>query len=1280
MITFQSDAKLPPVAGRGGGKGGGKGGDQTQPNTYRSNARARLIEAISEGPIHGLVDGARSIFFEQTPLQNEDGSYNFKDVRWIEHKGSADEGYFNGHTAVETPFSVETQVKKATGAVQRTIVDENADAVRVIVRVPALTKQDDKGLKRTDLHYEIDVRANNGSWTTAVSNSLRNEKAMSPFQIAHRIDLPANGSPWDVRVRRVTDDSADDKLQNDLYWEGYVVLVEGKFTYPFTAAVGMELNAEEFGTNIAPRAFHVKGLLVHVPSNYDPIARTYTGIWNGTFKIAWTNNPAWVFYDLLVNNRYGLGEFISPEIVDKWSLYTIAQYCDQMVPSGYKNGDTGTDIYEPRFTYNGVINTRDEAFFVLQSITQAWRGMAYWALGKVFATADMPADPVRLVTPSNVIGGEFDYSGTALKARHTVVQVKWNDPDDFYRPSTEIVIDTQLLHKHGWREKSVQLRGCTSRGLAHRYGKWIIDSEQHETETLTYSASWDHAELRPGDIIAVSDPRKAMIRAGGRLVDYKNLVATLDAPFDFNEGEIYRLILTMPDGQLETRDILAFLDDQTVRIASEFTKEPKPDAIWTITGTDIAPRQYRVLSIDESEPNVFKVTSLAHDPMKFARIEHGITFEPLPYSRPSKASLPPANLRVTEEGYVSNGQTFTTLTVSWSPPQNFLARGYVVTVDTPEDGRVQLGTTANAFFEMRNTGAGEYTFYVQTVSYQGVLSEPAAITFQANGPTGFTLPTVTDLQLVDRPESDEFIGRDVAIRWQNKFARVLGAEPTNEASPHYMFNVVKIFVAETNELLREERVSGESYIYPYLANRADNARIGRNFASRRLRIEVTVSDIFGRTSLPASRVFLNAPPAAIAPSYAVLGSTIFLNWAEVTDDDFAGVILHRSKTPGIDVDTGAPYYTGMTNSLTIPGNEENTTYYFRLAAYDGFGKDALNWSSEFSIMALQNGGDFEPPEVPDGLELTSHIETVAGVIQRQVLVALLDDATDEDFIYFDYRIKQNGGNWVSFASSSPRHEWTVLPEQTYTVVARAVDKAGNTSGWCEEVVHTTPACPELAHLINGGSVAIEGGKIKIQGETMLSDWRRAGDLTKIDGGAVSANTIEANKLTIGNRGVQTEGLEFEHNTPATNQLTWSGGAIRFIGDDGNVHARSIVGGTAQWTTGVLYVYWVKNAEELSFSTNPTLAFAAHCVVLAAYRGGRDLNVEYGRTIIDGSAIKTGTIETDQLKAGAVTATTMSVTSLSSISGNMGVLVAGRAQSVDGKFVIDLTNKFISIEV
>ena len=1514
-----------------GRKGGGKT-PKNEPNTIRTRGRARFVEIISEGPIEGLVDGAHSIYFDQTPLLAPDGTSNFENVNWEFHRGTPDDGYFYGQNAVETPVQVDVQVKNNATPVSRTIVEQNADAVRVIMRVNALFKQSSKGeLRKTSLSYAIDVRGNEGTWQEAIKNTI-NEKSTSPFQIAHRIQLPYGGSPWEIRVRRLTEDKdpKNDDLQNDLYFESYVILVEGKFIYPHTAAISIDVNAEDMGSSIPARAYHVRGLQIQVPSNYNPYTRRYDGIWDGSFKIAWTNNPAWIFYDLVTNDRYGLGEFISADVIDKWSLYTIAQYCDQMVPSGYKNANTGEDIYEPRFTFNGVINSQDEAYFVLQNITKAWRGMAYWAYGQVFATADMPSDPVKLVTPANVIKGEFEYSGTAIKARHSVIMVKWNDPKDFYAPATEAIIDNDLLAKYGWREKSLQFQGCTSRGLAHRYGNWIIDSEQHETETITYKAGWDHANIKPGNIIAVSDPNKANIRAGGRIARHDNLTVTLDAPFEANENQSYQLMLSMPDGTIETRPIAAFIDNKTLRVASAFSQTAVDNAVWTIKGTDITPRLYRVLDIKEEDKNTFTISCLFHDPRKYDRIEKGIVFEPLPYDRPSKTSLPPKNLTVKETGYVMNGQSYQMLTLSWTPPEAFLQRGFLVSVDTPDDDHQVLGITQDTYKVLNDVRTGKYKFYVQTVSYAGVLSKAAELEYDALGASGYPLPTVSNIELVDDPSSTQFKGRDLRIRWHNNLAQSMNSAPSNAPSPHYHYNIIKIYNTQTGALLRQERVNGDAYTYTYEANSSDNEIKGHPGACRSLRVEIVLYDVFGRNSEPGVATFYNPPPEAIAPIYQVNGSVIYMGYERPKDNDFEGVILYRSEASGINVSTTAPFYDGTENPIVVMGKPD-TTYYFKIAGYDAFGKDDLNYSTEFAIHTLFDI-DVTPPKTPDNLIVNS------AIINNSARVSIKWNAnTEDDLAGYDLQIKElPDGNWVSVLSVDNSYEFDSKSGLTYQCRVRARDKAGNVSPYTSIVEHKvavdnvapakptdfkvlsglnalwlswvnptdtdfshvevyesstknitdakliaqvsgitfsrsgleplqtlnywlravdtsdnksdytdvitattakwpdpkryqitgltlTPNKPEKntlhwtdckityaqpgeagvtksiktdtakwtkdvlylyyveeddhfrtttnmsqvfiergypiaayhgendirqidgkvmidgnsiiaetigakqlvvndavitnsvqirdaiiddakitdldaskikansvisdsikvgddttlgamknpADLINGGATLIDPGKILVAGKTTLADWRTGGDKTEINGGKIAANTIQANSLVIGSRGIVVDGLTFQHNSPSANNVSWSDGVISYTNDNGLVKSVNINKGSATWFVQTLYVYWVRDENYLRTTTDFNVANQNNTVVLATYRGGIYLFAAYGRTIIDGNQISTGTITAEQIKAGAIGAQQISANAISSEHIAAGAITARHisANQINGDSII-----------
>lgn len=936
---------VPVVQGEGGG-GKKSGGGKVTANNLQSLARARFVELISEGEIVGLVNGARSIFFNQTPLQNADGSFNFDNVTWQQRRGLPDDEHLKGHQAVEQVTSVETEVAVSTGSVVRTIVQPNADAVRVIIRLNALFTTDDKGnINNHSVSYNIDMRPSGGTWATMVAQNISNRKSSSPVQIAHRIELPPGHTSWEIRVSRTSPDDTVEKNQSTISWESYVTLVEGRFTYPHSALVAMEVNAEDLGGQIPPRAFEVKGLRINIPTNYNPETRVYTGIWNGSFKTQWTNNPAWIFYDLIVNNRYGLGEFVNVNEIDKWGLYQIGQYCDGMVPSGFKT-PLGADIMEPRFTFNGIISSREEAYFALQKITTAFRGMGYWAIGQYFATADMPEDPVLVVAPANVIGGKFTYSSTAMKARHNVALVRWNDPQDFYRPATELVIDEASLQKNGWREKRLDFLGCTSRGLARRYGKWVLDTENNETETVEYQASFDHANLRPGHIIAITDPRKASMRMGGRIVSHVGNVVTLDQDFTLTGGVTYQIYLTMPDGQLALANVVNRPGPGQLTIAA-LGQQAMPGSVFVISASNLRPKTYRVLTVKEVSENIFSVSAMEHDPNKFARVEQNLVLEDIPYAV-ERVSQPPTALSAIQNTYLQDGSVRTRLVVSWSPPAGTVVRSYVISILGPIDNASPYAVTQQNSIDINDLDPGTYTIRITTVNRIGQSSSPAQITVVVTGSVTLANFLVTNLENLDNPGSLIFRGDSPSIRWVNNFPVAEDSTQIVTTSPMYDYNRVRIYDAPTSTLLRTVNVVGNSFTYGIDLNRQDSLTAGLNGARRNLRFDVDIKDINGTFS-PVATISLNNPaPAALTPAISVELASAYVSWSAIDDEDFRGVRAWIQPTPSFDPLVTIPTFDGPGGAFTYKGNPGSTVY-LRIGAYDAFSKSDMTISGPFTI-------------------------------------------------------------------------------------------------------------------------------------------------------------------------------------------------------------------------------------------------------------------------------------------------------------------------------------------
>lgn len=503
----------------GSGKGGGS---QRAPveaeNDLFSNAVAKVIDLLGEGEMYGLSDRTnpqKCIYFDDVALMNSDGSFNFEGVTIQERLGTPDQTPATGFSEIESTISINQEVTDVASP-QWVVSDTDIDAIRVVIRVPALYTQDleNGDLLRHSVGLKIEVKQNDeASWDEIINTTIEG-KTNSPYQRAYHIPLSGYSGtdyPLTVKVTRTTEESEASTTQDSFFVDNYVEIQEEKLSYPDSAYVAITINAEQFGDRIPRRSYKVKGLKIQYPSNYDPDTREYTGLWDGTFLEGWCNNPAWVLYDVLTNTRYGLGNDILPSQVDKAALYSIGVYCDEMVDDG-KGGQ------EPRFAINAVINERKEAFTVINAIVTVFRGMAFWSAGGVSFSGDMPKDAVRVVTPANVLNGDFNRSGIALKARHSAVLVTWNDPEDLYKQAIEVVEDANLIDRLGWQQLEVVAFGTTSRAQAIRMGKWILDSEANETETITFTAGFDHADVRPGDILKISDPVQVGARLHGRVM------------------------------------------------------------------------------------------------------------------------------------------------------------------------------------------------------------------------------------------------------------------------------------------------------------------------------------------------------------------------------------------------------------------------------------------------------------------------------------------------------------------------------------------------------------------------------------------------------------------------------------------------------------------------------------------------------------------------------------------------------------------------------------------
>ncbi|MGP7732923.1 TipJ family phage tail tip protein [Oceanimonas smirnovii] len=618
----------------GGGKGGG-GSARTpreQADNLKSRQRAQIVDVLCEGPILGPVNGLNSALLDDTPVENENGSINVPglDITW--RNGSQVQDVMP-IAAVENEVSVGIEVKRLTPVV-RSITNENVDRIRVTVGVPALVKTDpEKGDRvRTSVAYRIE-RGIAGVWSVVHEDEIKDGKTKVPYTRSYDVARPGQSGNWSVRVTRITPDSTSDLLQNKTVFYSYTEVVDAQLTYPNTAVVGLRFDSENF-QNIPRRNYHIRGRIIRVPSNYNLETRAYTGIWDGTFKLGWTNNPAWIFYDLCTDERVGVGRQLLGFEPDKWALYQIARYCDELVDDGFGGR-------EPRMTCNLYLTSQRQAYDVLYDLASVFRGMPVWDGLTMSVSQDRPQDSVWQYNNSNVVDGRFEYQSSARKARHTAVQVEYVDPDSGWEKNTEYVQDDELVARYGLNVLKVQAFGCTSRGQAHRTGRWILVTEKYERQSVSFATGAEGLIALPGDVIDTVDNDYAGARLSGRVKSVDANVVVLDAP------------VALPDGM----NYIHYLDAQSrvqrVRIMSPASGETdtlvlqsdpvgiQPWDTFNLATAQLAPRKWRVMSMSENrEQGTWQYSCVQHVPEKHAIIEEGIKFEPGPTTI-NGGSLPP---------------------------------------------------------------------------------------------------------------------------------------------------------------------------------------------------------------------------------------------------------------------------------------------------------------------------------------------------------------------------------------------------------------------------------------------------------------------------------------------------------------------------------------------------------------------------------------------------------------------------------------------------------------
>lgn len=726
------------IAGAGGKKSSGSSRTPVEADdTVNSRAMASILDLLGEGVIGGLVDGAKSIFIDDLPILNEDGSPNFSGITWDFRDGSQDQTPMAGFDFVETPKSVNIQLKR-THDVTIAIDNDEADRVRVILKFPSLRSVDKKtgDTNGTTVKYKFQIANGDNAFKDAIaegestSEVTLTAKKTGVYYRSYELKLPKPGRAYKIRVIRITEDSNTQYIFNDTWVDSIGEIVDTPMNYPNSALVGLKVNSEQFGSSMPSRSYLVRGLKIRVPSNYNENTNTYIGVWDGTFKLLSSSNPAWILFDVLTNARYGLGQFVSESMIDLGQIYQIGRYCDEEVDNGFGGK-------EKRFAINTQITSRQDAYRLIQDIAGAFRGMVFWAGGMVNVMQDSPSDPVMMFTNANVKDGMFSYKGSARKDRPSVALVTYNNKEDGYKQNIEYVEDQEAMRRYGERKTEVVAFGCTSRGQAHRVGLWLLYTARMESDVISFTAGLDASFLMPGETVLIQNKYRAGKRNSGRIVAFTKNSITLDAPVTLNKAGSYIRILNQ-EGEIVERDILETGEDITNVTFSKALNSgdmPVMNGVWTITEPDLEPMRVRVINVAQGDARgTFDVTVVQNNASKYEAIDNGATLIPENNTVLDPTYSKPTNLQVTEGTYISSpGNLSIKLVATWEGK----SAEYWISWRRSDENNVsnwQSARVTEEQFEILNIAEnGQYDIQLYAVSFSGKKTDIISTVYQVKG-------------------------------------------------------------------------------------------------------------------------------------------------------------------------------------------------------------------------------------------------------------------------------------------------------------------------------------------------------------------------------------------------------------------------------------------------------------------------------------------------------------------------------------------------------------------
>lgn len=699
-------------------KGRGKGGsNQTRtpveaPDSIQSIARAKVLIALGEGEFAGGLDG-KNIFLgdssSYTPLQNADGSYNFNNVKYEFRSGTQDQDYIQGFPGIENELQVSYELKQAVPYV-RAVSNTQLSALRIRLGWPTLLLQKNNGDKvGTRVEYAIDLSIDGGPYETVVNGAV-DDKTTSLYERSHRVNLPKASTGWQLRVRRITPDSTSVNIVDTMRVVAVTEIIDAKLRYVNTALLYVEFDAKQFPNGIPQVVCNPKGRIIRVPDTYDPETRTYSGTWEGVFKWAWTDNPAWIYYDIILNERFGLGQRIDATQIDKWELYRIAQYCDQLVPDG--KGGSGT---EPRFRCNVYIQDRNDAWTVLRDLAGIFRGMTYWGDNKMYILADMPRDVWHIYNHASVVEGKFTFADPSETTRNTAALVNWSDPANHYKDTPEPVYDNDLAMRFDYRQLEMTAIGCTRQSEANRRGRWALLTNGIG-EVVTFSTGMDVPPV--GEVIGVAANELAGRTIGGRVSAVNGRNITLDRAADVKAGN--RLFLNLPSGIAQARTVQA-VNGNTVTVTTSYSETPEAECNWGGDSDDLFIALFRVTGTRDNNDGTFEVTGTTYNPDIYSAVDTGARLDERPISViPPGVQAPPGNIVVDSYSTVNQNIAVTTMRIAWDAVQGAVA--YEAEWRRDSGNWISVPRTSSLGFEVQGIYSGRYLVRVRAVNASDVSS------------------------------------------------------------------------------------------------------------------------------------------------------------------------------------------------------------------------------------------------------------------------------------------------------------------------------------------------------------------------------------------------------------------------------------------------------------------------------------------------------------------------------------------------------------------------------